>query len=322
MNPKPAKRNHYNPCFWTAYWNPTFYRKSLLDPSGIQDPRVQDVHVLSIKANSVFTSKVENVHYDLNLGIAEITREAAEAFCRRHHPDRYEQFVSDNANASYPLYIDFEEILTGIEKTPPYRVLLTVIQRQDIASIEEKTFIGCFVVLQLIRSHAIMNSMIQFHSEIGIDKFECFVTLKWMLGDTNSLFRLVNPLVRSRWTLFPTDSDIFPLCDSPILVQPDSIMVALSPRLMLEISQNVTDGEDRWHRRPIDLAKLDEFRCRTIGNTFREVIFGHKNVLEGWQATPEFQRRVTLVRDLKAYNSLIKERQQEMWHINAFGNKE
>lgn len=243
MNPMQAKRNHYNPCFWTAYWNPAFYRKSLINPLGIQDPRVQDVHVLSIKANSVFTRKVENVHYDLDLGVAEITREAAEAFCRRHHPDRYDQFVSDNANASYPLYIDFEEILTGIEKTPAYQVLLSVIQRQDIASIEEKAFLACFVVLQLVRSHAIMNSMIQFHSEIGIDKFECFVTLKWMLGDTDSLFRLVSPLVWSHWTLFPTDSDLFPLCDSPILVQPDSIMVALSPRLLLEISQKVPDGK-------------------------------------------------------------------------------
>jgi hypothetical protein len=60
---------------------------------------------------------------------------------------------------------------------------------------------------------------------------------------------------------------------------------------------------------------------RTFGNTFQEIIFGHKNVLERWQATSEFQQRVTLIRDLKAYNSFVKGRQQEMWHINAFGNK-
>jgi hypothetical protein len=279
--------------------------------------------VLSIKSGEIFESAVENVHFDKYLGVAEISREAAEDFARRHHPDRYEQFLRENAEAPYPVYIDFEQILSALEKMPPYQVVLNVARRGRIESAEEKAYLGCFVLLQLLRSHAIMNSMIEWHKELQLDKFEHFVTLKWMLGDTQALFTAVQPLVACHWTLFATASDTFPLCDSPILVKPDSVMVALSPKLLLEIQPRIRAREDQWQiRRSIKRGKLAEFRRRTIGNTFREIIFGERQVLEHWQSTPEFRNRVALMRDVKSYNRLVEAQgSRELWQINVYGNQ-
>lgn len=172
---KSTKRNHYNPCFWTTLWNQDYYGAATNGTAQASSARTQKIYALSVKSGDTFHSTVENIHFDKNLGVAEISREAAEDFARRYHPDRYQDFVRDNANAPYPVFIDFEETLSGLEKSPAYRALLAVARRGRIQSAEEKANLGCFVVLQLVRSHAIMNSMIEWHEEAGRHKFEHFL---------------------------------------------------------------------------------------------------------------------------------------------------
>lgn len=319
---KFPKRNHYNPCFWTALWNPDYYRVATGGTGQASSARTQRVYALSVKSGEIFQSTVKNVHYDKKLGVAKISREAAEEFARRHHPEGYEQFIRDNASATYPIFIDFEQILSGLEKLPPYKVLLEVARRGRIESPMEKANLGCFVVLQLLRSHAIMNAMIEWQEELQHHKFEHFVTLRWLLCDREALFALVQRIVACQWTLFATNADAFPLCDSPILVKPHSIIVALSPRLLLEVQPTIPAREDEWRiRRSIKRRKVEEFRRRTIGNTFREII-GDIQTLEHWQRTPEFRDRVAMMKDVNRYNRLIyAEGTRELWHVNAYGNK-
>ena len=321
---KLAKRNHYNPCLWTAHWNPEYYRCAMEGTSDSLSARQQRVYALSVKSGTIFKTTVENIHFDKHLGVAEISREEAEDFARRHHPDSYGQFGKANESAPYPVAIDFEQILVALENGPPYQVLLNVIRHQDIESPEEKAFLGSFVLLQLLRSHAIMNSTIEWHRELGLSKFEHFVTLKWALSDPDTLLAALTPLVMSHWTLFVAPSPTFPLCDSPILVKPGSIMVALSPTLLLEILTQVPAGPHQWR---IDdgmpLRKIAEYRKRTIGNTFREIIFGTRDALEQWQATTAFEKRAALAKDMKSYNQLVASRgNQELWLLNAHGNQE
>ena len=65
-----------------------------------------------------------------------------------------------------------------------------------------------------------------------------------------------------------------------------------------------------------------EFRRRTIGNTFREIIFGDSQLLEYWQSTREFRDRVALMKDVKSYNRLVQaEGARELWQLNTYGNK-
>jgi hypothetical protein len=49
--------------------------------------------------------------------MAEITRESAEDFVKRHHPDKFEEFARTNATAEYSVFPDFEDIFSGLERT-------------------------------------------------------------------------------------------------------------------------------------------------------------------------------------------------------------
>lgn len=316
-----TKRNHYNPCFWIALWNPDYYHLVSAGIKQTSPPRKQVIHALSVKSGTTFKTTVESIHYDKNLGIAEITSDAAEAFVRRHHPNLHEQFVRNNANAQYPVFIDFEEFLTATEKLPPYQTLLKVALTEQIGSAEDKANLGSFVILQHLRSHSIMNAMIDWHHELGHSKFEHFITLKWMLSDTIALFNLVNPIVCCQWTLYTAHNETLPLCDSPILINSQSIMVALSPTLLLEIQPPLKSDENQLPiRRQITTEKYEEFRCRTINNTFREII-GDRNILKQWQISPEFRTRSALMRDVDNYNKMIfTDGERELWHLNAYGN--
>ena len=316
-----TKRNHYNPCFWTALWNKDYHKRMMKNLAHPMPARNHVVHSLNVKSGKIHKSKVEEIHYDKNLGIAEISREDAECFVKKYHSGNFVEFLIANKASEYPVFLDFEQILTEIEKLPPYDVLIKVAKKKLIETVEEKSYLGCFIVIQQIRSHAIMNALIQFYEGIGEKKFEHFITLKWMLSNVGFLFKLVHPLVTCRWTLFSVADDLFPLCDSPILVNPRSLMIALSPELLLEIDRTIPAREDECLlKRRIRRRKLDEFRRRTIGNTFREII-GNEKILRKWKTSPEFIKRVSLMSNTKQYNKMVhKEGNKEIWHINAYSS--
>ena len=276
-----SKKNHYNPCFWTALWNPSYYDCFIRGEETASRARDQTVSALNVKSDKIICRAVNDIHYDKNLGVAEITKTSMQSFVGRYHPDKYDAFIEKSVEEDYPVFLDFEEILTSLEEMPPYKVLLNVARKGSVSSAEEKAFLGCFIILQLLRSHAIMNSMIEWHKTLEREKFEHFITLKWFLSDIQSLFNVVNPIVMCKWTFYKLKKDVFPLCDSPILVKPNSIMIAISPRLMLEIKPKLPAGEDEWKiTHSINSEKLSEFRQRTIGNTFREIIFSNDNALD------------------------------------------
>ena len=89
---------------------------------------------------------------------------------------------------------------------------------------------------------------------------------------------------------------MFPLTDSPILVELHSVMGALSPRLLLEIDRrDHTNETGCCTANFIRPEKLDESRRRTIENTHREIIFGNRLLLEQWQRSAEFARQHELI---------------------------
>jgi hypothetical protein len=100
-------------------------------------------------------------------------------------------------------------------------------------------------------------------------------------------------------------------------------MVTLSPRLLLEILPEPALDEISWDvREDIDNDKFEEFQRRTIGNTFREIIFSDKELLGNWRQTEIFEKRVSIINNMKSYNSrFINDKQQELWQLNTFGNQ-
>ena len=260
------------------------------------------------------------------MGKAYITPDAAMEFCRRNFPDEYEQFVEDMKKHPETLIMDFENIFTAIDDS--YRSFLpSVIAKQRIDTLEEKSNLSWFIVVQNMRSHAVLKSLIEMYAEIGLEKFECFWILKQILSDPDSIFNLVDPLASAHWTVYKTREHTFPLPDSPVLVKKEgerntNIMIALSPRMLIEIDLKTQTPQYSWtERNSVKRAKLNEYRKRCISNTFKEIIFNDEQVLRKWRSTREFKCRAELMSNLDSYNVLVaKAADGELWEVNAFGN--
>ena len=173
-----TKRNHFNPCFWTAFWNPGYYANVMAGSPRKMTARQQRVHVLNVKSAKIYEQAVDSVHYDKKLGIAEITPDEMRDMCKRRHPDNYEQFCRDMENRDYNVFLNFEEILTEIENGPAYETLLDVITKRRIKTGLQRGLLAGFIIVHWHRSHAMLNSMIEFSNEIGETKFEHFIDLK------------------------------------------------------------------------------------------------------------------------------------------------
>lgn len=316
-----TKRNHYNPCLWTALWNPEYYKTFQINAFPKLDPRKQLISALSVKSGHIFNQTTENVHFDKGLALAKLSKEDAAEISKKYGLNEG-KLNTVFSKSDGPLYIDFEPLFSLLESLPPYATLFKVAQSGEISSEQDKAWLASFIVIQNIRSHAVMNSMIELQEQIAQHKIEHFIFLKLLLADKSFLWRTIYPLMKYNWIIYSADDDTFPLCDSPILVQPQSILAPLSPRLLLEIQQTVIPRKNRlFAQYKIKEKKLKEYRRRTIGNTFREII-GPKNVLLEWQNAPEFKERVSLLKRESNYNKLVEKRgNAELWMIGALNNK-
>lgn len=154
-----AKKNHFNPCFWTAYWNRDFYAAATTSKQR-PDARNQRVFALNVKANKVISLTVENVHFDKHLGVAEITPDDLKSFCKRNFPGDYESVCRELDTNPETVYLDFEPVLSTLENTPAYQVLHDVIPKQRIDTQLERSFVSSFIYIHMLRGHAILNSLV------------------------------------------------------------------------------------------------------------------------------------------------------------------
>src|ERR1019366_7302964 len=87
--------------------------------------------------------------------------------------------------------------------------------------------------------------------------------------------------------------DQVPLCDSPVMIDRDSLMATLSPRLLLDIDLNVSRPEQYWRLRDdMPKHKIAEFRRRSIANSFKEVIFSDPHTLQEWLSSDHAKARI------------------------------
>jgi len=321
MSHVATKRSHYNPCFWTALWNKPFFESWLRDAPRRGKRREQLVWVLNLRGCKILQDKVANVHFDKDLGVAEITNESAERFCRRWFPDELpgvEAWSSAHPGAEY--FIDFEDVLAGMERFGVYGALMKAARIGRVDSLEHKGFVACALALHAMRSHELMADMTE-GGAIGLEKFEYFWLLRNAFGNPLILGRAAVPLASGQWILYRADDHRFPLCDSPVMVNRGSMMAVLSPRLLLEINLNVAGYENLpLVRDRISASKFREFRHRAIGNTFKEIIFSDRAVLEEWQSSREFRVRVAALCDpAKAAECIRAASKRVKWALSGFG---
>ena len=84
-----TKKNHYNPCFWTAFWNPEYLDASRSGETLDTKPREQVIYSLNLKSNKILRLKTENIFFDKGAGLATITRDNALDYCKRAFPNEY-----------------------------------------------------------------------------------------------------------------------------------------------------------------------------------------------------------------------------------------
>lgn len=284
-------------------------------------PRDQDVYVLNPQSGNIYPNRVKNVHLDRDLGVAKITQESMKDFCRRRFPTKYESFCQSLEKHPETIYMDFEDILTGMEGLAGYQSLMDTVITCAIRDVIHKGFLTCHIVMQAMRSHEMMNSMIKEMNSIGIPKWEYFWLLKNAWGNKDVLAGATIPLAFSRWILFVAENHTYPLCDSPVMIGEKTLMVVLSPRLLLEINLNERAPEDTWTvRKGINASKFREFRRRSIQNSFREIIFHDPNELKIWRNTREFKDRSRdLCNNAKADELRLDAANRVIWAINGFG---
>jgi hypothetical protein len=82
-----AKRNHYNPCFWTALWDERFFNDFCVGEKKRGTPREQVVFTLNLRSNRIFETSVDALYYDKDVCFAPITPEPMLGFCERYFPD-------------------------------------------------------------------------------------------------------------------------------------------------------------------------------------------------------------------------------------------
>jgi hypothetical protein len=293
-----TRRNHYNPCFWTALWNEDYFRGYCSDTAGGSSPRDQVVYALNLRASKVLRTTVERVHYHKDLGVAEIDAESVKRFCARWYPDKYDSMVEYVTAHPEKVYLDFEDILTGMESLRHYDAWMRSAKLGDLQSFEDKGFLAAAFMIHAMRSYEYMSAAISRASEIGINKWEYFWQLKNIWSNNQFLARATIVPALARWTLWRTQNHSFPLCDSPVMIDRDSVMVTLSPRLLLEIDLTVPDPEPPWIiREDLPAEKFAEFRQRSINNSFKEILFCDERVLLDWLASEEMVTRIAALKD-------------------------
>src|SRR5258706_15817693 len=196
-----TKRNHYNPCFWTALWNEAHYLQVGSKVAGKGSPRSQRVHALNVRSGAIYSTAVEHLHFDKNLGLAEMTPDSMKRFCRRWFPEKYVEVAKDIDQHPDALIMDFENILSGTEKHG-HGFLLEAARYGGFSSVQHKGFVTCLVAIQAMRSHEFMTSMVTRTAAAGVEKWEYFWMLKHAWADRKALARATAPLACARWTLY------------------------------------------------------------------------------------------------------------------------
>lgn len=273
-----TKKNHFIPCFWTAYWNNEYFKLKRENPSCQISARDKKIFVLNLKNNNIFSKKTEEVFFEKNTGIAIITSEKALEYAKRKSPENYEKVKEEYSS---DMKLDFENHFSIMEQCYKER-LENLILNDSIINDEEKTGLSLLLVYQILRHPNTLNPIEKLFKINGMEKFEMFFSLKERLSDVEGLAKLSIPFLFPKWKIYKLKTSIFPLCDNPVLIKNQHLMFAFAPNIMLEIDlkENSNVIQKCKIKNRISFFKKREFIKRTILNSTKEIVFGDKKLLE------------------------------------------
>lgn len=310
---------HFNPCFWIANWNSDYF-KSIKSGRKHGKPREQKIFSLNVKSNKIISTIIDDVHYDKSIGLADITPKDMISFCKRNFPKEVphmEEYLKDHKEE---LVMDIENIWCALEQTPVYTELLKIIYKNDINIKTDIEWIACFIIIQRLRSHAVFNSLLEFNEQFNLPRFEWFWILKSLLSNEEYLRKAVSNVLRGKWTFFILASYTFPISDSAVCIKQNGMMVVLSPRILLEIKfMTIKKGIQVKKVNKISRRKLKEYYRSCVKNTFKEIIFEDKAVLENIKNTKYFKRQIKYISNNKSMNKLVlRINNYELWKSKTY----
>lgn len=293
-----TKRTHYNPCFWTSYWNFDYLKRKRKNPELKENIRKTEIFVLNLKSDKIYTDITQNVFYKKNLGLATITKEGALDFTKRTFPEELENvqnwYEKDDSN----LTIDFENFFTLMEAS--YKEALDdLILKNNPVTESEKGYITFFILFQALRNPNSLDNMTAKYKVNGMEKFELFVFIRNKISNLIGLAELSSPLSVPTWNIYKLEKNIFPLSDNPFLVKNGHLMMAISPDIMLELNlkEKCTKVNPVNIKTRISYFKKKEFIKRTIQNSSREIIFGEKKVLQEIKRSRTYKKQLKRIKN-------------------------
>jgi len=176
-------------------------------------------------------------------------------------------------------------------------------------------------MIHAMRSYEFMTVAVDRMNSVAVDKWEYFWLLKNLWSNPNFLDGVAIVPMLGEWTFWRMPRRAFPLCDSPVMIGPESLMALLSPRLLLEIDLNIRCDGHFWQvRDEVPRHKYAEFRRRSIANVFKEIIFHDASVLEDWKASDECTERIAKLRDPSLTKKCLNEAVERiMFGVKGFG---
>ena len=261
-----------------AIWNKDYHSK-ISKGERPQSARSQILHYLDIHSNKHLLAKAENIHYEKNLGLAELPKDKVLEFCRRHHPDRLDEVTQDFKNYEGDYIIDFENLFSTFERVPIYDNVLECAKTGIIKDDEHKAWVSMFLTHHVLRSPQYLDALIERNKNRGIEKFETLITLKWSLQEKVFLTKEIISVYKRQWTIYKIDSMPLPLSDFPIIATRGSVFAPLGPDVLLFVTSQDAHGVGISYERRIPDQIMKEFLRTTIFRINKGLVFSDEQYL-------------------------------------------
>lgn len=262
-----------------------------------------------MRSNKIYSNKVENVHFEKNLGIVKILRNRQIPFIENLYPEYYKYIQETLATGDTNL--DIEPLFGDLEKTPAYMQLISTIVTERIQTESELDNIIWFVILQRLRNALVLRGISsRLKLRDSVEEIDTMVTLlklfsggKYLLPDLISAYKYRDRKrkVLRKFVLYTSDHPVLPLSDSAILPNPSklSMLVPISPKALLEIKTfKQQDRNEVCTHIPLSPAKIKEYIRIAISKTTKELIFSEQDLLSEIQHSPRFKEQVGFINSM------------------------
>lgn len=291
-------RTHFNPCFWTSYWNFEYLERKRQNPELRENVRKKEIFVLNLKSDKIYTNITQNIFYKKKLGIAEITKEGALDFTKRNFPEDLKRIQNRYDKDDSEMTLDFENIFSLMEESYKSHLEELIISDKPIKD-TDKAYLTFFILFQALRNPNSLDYMTEIYKAIGMEKFELLVSIKHRISNLIGLVNLTAPFSVPTWNIYKLKKNIFPLSDNPILARNGHIMIAVSPNIMLEldIKEKCTKVNPVIIKTEISYFKKREFIKRTIENSSREIIYGEEEILRKIKKSRLYKKQIKRIKN-------------------------